>query len=304
MIDPYYNFLMNKILNTSDLVTVYPIVNTEVELSWLYEESNNKETLLITVGDSWTWGDHLGNIDWITQYDDPIRLQTVYGKKLSEKLDSDWVLLARPGCSNYWMYDKLQFFSDKIKQLKSRYSKIIITITLTEDFREFSYREELPYTVPYYSIIDNCTDLFDFLCQTENLFLAKLIKLLESLEVEFYITRAFTDFWPKNKEAFSKAILDKTWCDVFQTEVSFLKYKQVVPFIGQMSISGIEKLIDYAADKKDILKNNFLEIEEKITARYNFFDASWYNIKGSSWHPNAQGHEIFAEYLFNKVKAK
>jgi hypothetical protein len=296
--------MMNDIFDILKTKTVYPIIGTDVELSWLHQENNSKDTLLITVGDSWTWGDHLGSINWITQYDDPVRLQTIYGKKLSEKLDSDWILLARPGCSNYWMFEKLKFFSEQIAQLKSRYRRIIITVTLTEDFREFGYNDEEEYTVPYNSMISNSKDLFDFLAQAEDLLLEKFVNLLQGLEVEYYITRAFTDFWPKNKDSYKQQLLDKTWCDIFQNQVEFDRYYQVVPFIGQMAIGGIAKLIDSAGDRKDIFKNNFLDIETKITARYNFFAASWYNIKGSSCHPNAMGHEIFADYLYEKIKSK
>lgn len=291
---------MSNIFNIADTETRYPIVGTDVELSWLHQENNNQDTLLITVGDSWTWGDHLGNINWITQYDDPVRLQTIYGKKLSEKLKSDWILLARPGCSNYWMYEKLKFFSDQIIQLKSRYKRIIVTITLTEDFREFGYNDEAEYRSPYYSMIANSANLFEFLAEAETVLLEKLDTLMQAMQVEYYITRAFTDFWPKNKNNFVQ-ILDKTWCDVFQSQVGYDRYYQVVPFIGQMAIGGVTQLIDTIGDRKDIFKENFLEIETKITARYNFFAASWYNIKGSSWHPNTMGHEIFSEYLLQSL---
>ena len=293
---------MSKIFQTSDIETEYPIDGTDIELSWLHQQCSNKNTLLITVGDSWTWGDHLGNINWTTTFDDPIRLKTVYGKKLSERLDSDWILLARPGCSNYWMLEKLKLFFYQIKQLKSIYKRIIITVVLTEDFREFQYIDELAYTQPYYSIIDNSVDLFDFLQKSENFLIKQFVNLLSDLDVEYFITRAFTDIWSNNKAEFATALLDKTWCDVFQTKIKFANYQQVVPYIGQMSIGGITTLIDYSTNNKQILKNNFIYLEEKIRARYNFFDASWYNIKGSSWHPNAMGHEIFAEYLFGKIQ--
>lgn len=293
---------MHNILKTSDIATDYPIVGTDTELSWLHEECNNKDTLLITVGDSWTWGDHLGNINWTTIFDDPVRLKTVYGKKLSEKLNSDWILLAKPGCSNYWMLEKCKLFFYQIRELKQKYKRIIITVTLTEDFREFEYVKEFSYTQVHYSMIDSSRDLFDFLQKAERFLITQFINVFEELGVEYRITRAFTDLWPQNIEQFKPVVLDKTWCDVFQTQVEFPNYQKVVPFIGQMAINGITKLIDYSKDNKETLKNNFVEIEQKITARYNFFDASWYNIKGSSWHPNAMGHEIFAEYLFQKIK--
>ena len=50
---------------------------------WYSEDIQNKDTLLVTVGDSWTWGDHLGSIDWDKSVDDPIRLTQVFGRKLA-----------------------------------------------------------------------------------------------------------------------------------------------------------------------------------------------------------------------------
>jgi hypothetical protein len=45
----------------------------------------NKNTLLLTVGDSWTWGDSLGDVS--TRY----RSNHVYGKYLSDYLNADWI---------------------------------------------------------------------------------------------------------------------------------------------------------------------------------------------------------------------
>ena len=51
----------------------------------LFFADHGKNNLLITVGDSWTWGDSLGDLS--IRY----RSDHVYGKYLREYLDSDWI---------------------------------------------------------------------------------------------------------------------------------------------------------------------------------------------------------------------
>lgn len=60
----------------------------------LFFVDHNKNDLVITVGDSWTWGDSLGDVS--VRY----RSDHVYGKYLSEYLDSDWINYGFCGGSN------------------------------------------------------------------------------------------------------------------------------------------------------------------------------------------------------------
>ena len=68
------------------------------ERSWLHEDISNKDILLITVGDSWTWGDSLFDIDISTpNYDNPNRVKHIYGAKLAELLNADFVNVGECG---------------------------------------------------------------------------------------------------------------------------------------------------------------------------------------------------------------
>lgn len=289
---------MNQILTVNENTVSYQAPNGAIR-HWYHEECNNRENLLITIGDSWTWGDHLGAIDWNNIYDDPVRLQSVYGKKLANKLNADWVLIANPGCSNYWMLDKLKLYSAQIQNLKSRYKNIYLVVTLTEDLRECSYRKEWQHVADYYSILINSKNLEEFLTNVEKKLFLEFKNQFDSLKVQSVITRAFTDIWPGNTKYLDEYLLDKTWCDVIQEEIKFPRYYRVVPFIGQMSIEPltnryIPKLDDPQAT---VFKNDFINLEEKLRARWNFLGESKYNLKGSTYHPSAEGHAIFANYL-------
>ncbi len=295
---------MFKIFNTLDAeqIVSYQAPNGQVR-NWYHEEYTNKKNLLITVGDSWTWGDHLGQIDWNNMYDDPIRLQTVYGKQLSSKLEADWVLLANPGCSNYWMLEKLKFFSSRIHELKQEYKNIYVVVVLTEDLRECSYANESHHVADYYSLMVNSTNLQQFLEKVEKKLFLEFRSLFNNLQVNCKITRAFTDSWPANKEYLGNYLLDKTWCDVFQDEIKFDRYYQVVPFIGQLSINPLtNKYIPMLENPQStIFKNDLVDLEEKLKARWNFLGESVYNLKGSTYHPNANGHLLYANYLYEKL---
>lgn len=295
---------MFKIFNTLDpeQTVSYRAPNGQVR-NWYHEEYNAKENLVITVGDSWTWGDHLGLIDWDQVYDDPVRLQKIYGKQLAARLDADWVLLANPGCSNYWMLEKLKFFGKRIHELKKQYNNIYVVVTLTEDLRECSYQQEWQYVADYYSILTNSVNLADFLIKIEKKLFLEFQNLFNNLGVKSKITRAFTDIWPVNKECLSNYLLDKTWCDIFQDNIKFDRYYQVVPFIGQLSIDPLtEKYISKLdAPQAAVFKNDMINLEEKLRARWNFLGESVYNLKGSTYHPNSDGHLLYANYLYENL---
>ena len=106
---------------------------------WYYEDIQDRNILLITIGDSWTWGDHLGCIDWEKASDDPIRLTQIFGRKLADKMSADWVNIAKPGCSNYWMLEQL----GAIENYLDDYKEVHVVITLTEDLREATYNLSL-----------------------------------------------------------------------------------------------------------------------------------------------------------------
>jgi hypothetical protein len=55
------------------------------------------------------------------------------------------------------------------------------------------------------------------------------------------------------------------------------------------------------APQSAVFKNDIVELEEKLRARWNFLGESIYNLKGSTYHPNADGHSLYANYLYEKL---
>ena len=72
----------------------------------IHEDIQNKQNLLVTIGDSWTWGDSIDGIHATVKPDSPKRLESVYGKKIKDQLnDYDWINIAYPGTGNRWIVD-------------------------------------------------------------------------------------------------------------------------------------------------------------------------------------------------------
>jgi hypothetical protein len=264
---------------------------------WYSEDIQDKDTLLITVGDSWTWGDHLGRIDWKTSTDDPIRLTQIYGRLLANSLNSDWVNLARPGCSNYWMLEQLQNIHAHLLRVKDNYKKIYVVVALTEDLREATYSRRIQVDGLYQGLWTRSIGVTDFLVQVEHHLLQNLETYFNQLPfVTAHVQRAFTDIWPANT---SSLLLEKSWCDVIQDRVKFNNYQRPVPFIGQMAVNPLtEKYIVQNPERKA----EFLRIMDMVETRWNFLGESDYNLKGSTYHPNPAGHAVWADYLFSQIR--
>ena len=261
---------------------------------WYEEDIQGRDTLLIMVGDSWTWGDHLGCIDWNVASNDPVRQQQIAGRHLSNLLEADWVNLARPGCSNYWMLEKLQDLAPYIQQ--ANYKKIHVVVTLTEDLREAEYTRRIRVEEPYQQMWAGSDTIETFLRQVETYLFLNLETYFKQLpQVSAHIGRAFTDVWPGNS---SPLLLSQTWCDVIQDLAQFDNYQRPVPFIGQMSINPLrEKYIKNNIERK----LEFLDIMERVGTRWQFLGASAYNLKGSTCHPNPMGHRLWAEYVYSQI---
>jgi hypothetical protein len=72
--------------------------------------NNNKETLVITIGDSWTWGDSLGSIPHTDTDDLDARQTQVYGKHIADELNADWINCGYCGWGNIRIIRKLYEF--------------------------------------------------------------------------------------------------------------------------------------------------------------------------------------------------
>jgi hypothetical protein len=258
-----------------------------------FEIINNSINLVITIGDSWTWGDSLGNINVDQGVEDNIlaRQTGCYGRHLSDQLDADWINDARPGGSNDHIINK---FEKHLNTDYSKYKKVWIIITLTETGRNVE--------------ISNLKEIDEELQTIEQNHLDKINALiLKNQTINLIVGRNFTDYYPKTK--LYPWCLEKTWVEVIfdqlkientkwaKMEYSMIKTTGIASGVGFMPLN---KKYDHDADFKLYLINSI----EKAKKLWTFLEISPYNSKKATKHPTKEAHQLWANYIVKNSLAK
>lgn len=232
-------------------------------------ESRDSGHLLITVGDSWTYGDSLGNTRVRNGIDDTdYRLNHVYGNIMSEQLEYDWMNLALPGASNFCMLNWLGQLLDR----KYNYQDITCVITLTESGRH----EELQWA-----------DKFVYLQPALEHMVNKTYSMVRELrlrfpKVVFKVAHNFTDRLPKSDT------IERTWLEVL-TDQDIQDNTFIV-------VSDHIKQLNYSRTYSDTV-----EVIDRALKRIDILDACDYCCKEDSRHPDEIGHKLWAEYLLTQI---
>lgn len=256
---------------------------------WSFLEScydarlESHDTLLITIGDSWTWGDSLGQAKARNAQDDPeYRLTHVYGNLIAKKLNADWINIAIPGESNSWIITQTKKIlpSDIIRN----YKKVYLTLTLTE----FGRKDD------YFIIRDNrdritTSNIFEVYNQEIEQRIDQLIA--NNPDVKIVAGYNFVD------PAVSNRYLPDTWLDLLYQDATG---KCHIVLSEHIDILGNWLLELTKINKSDILDFKLQLIEQSLL-RINRLDHSPYNTSEDSRHPTEAGHEIWAEYLLKHL---
>lgn len=228
--------------------------------------NNGSDTVLITVGDSWTYGDSLGKTKVRNGIDDTeFRLTWVYGNQLSQKLRTNWINLALPGGSNEWMLNSLETLLPTVKE-----ENVICVITLTESGRH----EELQLidrSLPTQQLV-----LTHILAHTYN----RIEKLKQQYpQHKFYVGHNFTDG--------AKGITDLL-------EYSWLETMLEQPIQCNTHIVVSDHIQQMNYEKRFI---DVLDIIKRADARVDLLDQCKFCNKEDTRHPTEVGHSMWALYL-------
>ena len=234
-----------------------------------YHAHNTGKGLLITVGDSWTYGDSLGMTRVRDGVDDAdYRLNHVYGRHLANQLGVDWTNLALPGASN-WLV--LNWLNSYLSQLITN-GPVVCVITLTESGRH----EEL-------RLIDRKLPTQHLVLQD---ILHKTYKTITQLQhdyhdIKFVTTHNFTD-------GLDNFAVEKTWLEVLLAQsIQNNTYIMVSEHIAQMN---------YKSKFSDVL-----DIMSLAEQRLDLLDRCEHCCQGDSRHPLGQGHQLWAQYLLSQI---
>lgn len=227
--------------------------------------------LLVTVGDSWTWGDSLGKTKIRLGHDDEkYRLSHIYGAIMQKELNCRWVNIALPGASNAMILNWLQDFLP----FRSPAKMVDCIITLTESGRHDELRM-LNSTWPTQQYA-----LTQILAETY-----QRIERLKQIHpgVNFVVAHNFTD----GAEGITN-LADQSWLEVLLGE-KIQKNTHIV-------VSEHIEQMNYERRFPDVL-----DVIDRASKRIDLLDSCKYCGKEDSRHPNEAGHELWARYLLSKI---
>lgn len=234
---------------------------------WYFDNLINSDTLVVTVGDSWTWGEDLS---------ESLRTQTVYGQLIANKLTADFVNISIPGASNVFVYDKLKLLLEYVQH----YKKIYVFVTLTEVGREL-INDPIWLSDKVFSNIDEL--LNDFERNTLNAYR----QLFDQYpNIRYLLGRNFTFTYNNNINIVDH--LDKTWVEILDKENMYPKSIRV---LSSLAVDAL----------KQVLGNSTVELVNLIesnTPALEWMEQSSYIVHG---HPNEQAHKLWADYLLSKL---
>lgn len=240
---------------------------SKIQNPYYYADRNSRE-LIVTVGDSWTYGDSLGNTKVRNGQDDTeYRLDHVYGNLLTQQLGTDWMNLALPGASNYCMLNWLGQLLDR----KYNYQSITCIVTLTEAGRH----EELRWTEG--NLLQPALE--NIVVKTYGM--VKELRL-RFPRVTFKVAHNFTD------SIDGYGVIERTWLEVLTNQ-----QLQDNTFIV---ISDHIKQLNYDRTYPDTP-----DIIDRALRRIDVLDACEYCNKEDSRHPTEAGHALWANYLATQL---
>lgn len=240
---------------------------SRVHNPYYYLDRNSRE-LVITVGDSWTYGDSLGKTKVRNGIDDTDhRLAHVYGNLLTAQLDTDWMNLALPGASNYCMLNWLGRLLDR----KFNYSQITCVITLTETGRH----EELRWAEG------------NLLQPALRHMVIKTYSMVKELRLRFprvifKVAHNFTDSVP------GYDVIEQTWLEILTN--------QQIQDSTFIVMSDHIKQLNYDRTYPDTP-----DVIDRALKRIDILDACTHCYKEDSRHPTEQGHKLWADYLVTQL---
>lgn len=232
-----------------------------------YYKSRDSNQLIITVGDSWTYGDSLGKTRVRNGQDDTdYRLAHVYGNLLTEQLNTDWMNLALPGGSNYCMLNWLGQLLDR------RHNQTIVCIiTLTEAGRHEEQR---------WAQGDSLQTALKNIVYKEYSMIKEL--RLRFPKVTFKVAHNFTD------SIDGYGVLERTWLEVLTN--------QQLQDDTYIVVSDHIKQLNYDRTYPDTP-----EVIDRALRRIDILDACEYCCQEDSRHPLEQGHQLWADYLATQI---
>jgi len=259
-------------------------------------QNRHKDLTLLTIGDSFTWGDELGNSNGLMsdpKNDSDYRESKIYGNLLANSLDSNWVQHALPGASNEWIIREAEKL---IPQLYDN-TKLIVVLTLTELGRELCNKDD---HTPVIEIFKNQFSKQLGIIESLDLIEQYYWQRLSDLQNRYPNITLLTNYGFTYNIASCEFITEKNWLDVV------LEYKNIAvhPKLTLFE-TGTWVINEFLSHQNLLLEKHKHETGELYFVVDIYRDLlKDSNMYFKRYHPNEQAHELWANYLHSAVSNK
>jgi hypothetical protein len=237
------------------------------------------DILVVTIGDSWTWGADIENSE-------EDRLEKVYGRIISRELSADFLNLGQCGSCNLHIIERIK----ELNQLDLDYSKIYVICTFTEPARSLNgpYDKKINYLKWFDENSYDTLLYFHNSIGKENLTeLSKKVKLITGYNFIDPIGITPT--------------LNKTWAEIYNEQTTQYEYKNPCYIMSHWVIDKLRPFIEEfnpSIDKNELLEwvSNLLDAaveRKKIVSDKNYY--------AGINHPLSHGHKIWANYILENL---
>jgi hypothetical protein len=325
-------------MKVSSILTFRSIINTHMnnfrEDNPEFYINNNKDNLVITIGDSWTFGDSLGNISHTGVDDLQARQTQAYGKHLSDELNADWINCGYCGWGNIKIIQTLyelvtgsyagvinkKIFND-IKDHNWGDFNLTTHTKYKEEIHQLLKPKPLKYNLSHYKNvyyfvtltetgrlfeyidIDNSKPMLDLLIYQENILYQYIETLIKTTDINIVIARNFS----KDYTDHSNLVLPLNWVQLNYN------YNRT----GNNNLSLTYDDISCTGPVTNIAFNS-IRICTKRGKFVDYFDTQYNYTKNlrkwlldnplhhniASCHPTKKSHKLWADYLLQHMDKK
>jgi|TARA_R110001592_G_scaffold359913_1_gene667452 hypothetical protein len=285
--------------------SVGPLHSHHEHPEWPYDYvDRGSDTLLVTIGDSWTWGSGI-DPSWTVPYQDlthistkenDFRVNNLYGNLISKDRGWNWLNLGFYAMGNQWIADKVFELRGLVPHLE--FKKIIVMCVLTGTARWFHTWQDGRTDYKTYFANNAMTEIQhyeNFLININKEVIGQITHLANSAgNVRLLVGTNGVDhcgFDPLREEQIIPLpwyrLLTDTKLNGISVDIDSIKYlPSIENYLSSDQKFAFQKWmmtkIDQAEKQTDMIKQ-------------------MHHASTDGFHPNHNGHRIWAEYILQKV---
>ena len=253
----------------------------------------DSDILIVTVGDSWTWGSDLAE----SNSDDAYRVQHLYGNLVTRELNTDWLNLGLSATSNFWLVGMVEELAQLIPQLNYQQIHVICVFTGVGRWFHTQYDRYIHYPSWVMNNVASAQDYNKLLLKFNQDCVDRIQAALAPYEhVQLKFGTNFVD--PLGFDAVPpEQLLSVPWYTTMWCNDGLTSH------VCMDGVKALLRMPEVVTDqqKLDYFKEWILEIIPTSEKRNHMLTNTE---KFRNYHPLAQGHQQWAEYLLTQLRLK